>query len=348
MLSSIFNNSGVTAKIKVMLGQMLVPEDYEELVRKKTVQEVAAYLKYNTSYKSILEEINENSIHRGQLERVLKKTLIQSYIKLFKFLKGDIKSFLKSIFLRYEIEELKMLTRVLDTGRSPQIAQDSLVFLEKYNTIDIHALAASKNIQQFIENLEGSVYYKLLSPFITNTEHLNLFSIEMVLDMYYFNLLWKQKDKIMSGQDQSIITTSLGSETDILNILWIHRCKKYYNIQNELIYSYIIPHNYKLKKSQIIEMVEAETPEEVESIIKNTPYSKFFSSDKDLLLEHDFDYYIYKLYRSLLRRNNFSIASLMAFIHLKEIEIKNIISVIEGIRYNIEPEQIKKYILVGH
>jgi V/A-type H+-transporting ATPase subunit C len=346
MLLSIYQYSGLTAKVKVMLGRRLTSLDYEELIRKKSVQDVAAYLKFNTYYKVTLDEINENIIHRGQLENVLKKSLINDYAKLFKFIKGNVKEFLRLAFLRYEIEDLKILLRVLNTEHNIQIAQDSIIFLKKYNTIDIEKLAASKNIQQFIQNLKGSVYYDILFPFIVNTQHLNLFSIEMSLDMYFFSHIWKQKDKLLSGQDRKIISHSFGSETDILNILWIYRCKRYFNTPREIIYSYIIPYRYKISKSQLMSMVEANNPEEVIKIIKSTKYAEIFEvSSGDYFYEHNFTYYVYKMHRKFLRHHQFSIASLMAYLHLKEIEIRNIISIIEGIRYQLKPEQVKKYIV---
>ena len=342
---SVFKYSGIVAKVRTMMGKMLTMNEYKELIQKKTVQDVAYYLKNNTYYKAVLDEINENSIHRGQLEQMLKKSLIESYIKLFKFLKGDVKTFLKLVFLKHEIEELKMIVRILDTEHNIQFALNSLVFLRKNSDIDIQKLSEAKNIQQLVENLNGSVYYKILSPFVVDSKHLDLFSIEMTLDMYFFSLVWKQKEKLLSGEDQKIITQSLGSEIDVLNILWIHRCKKYYNTPNEIIYSYIIPYRYRLTKSQIVKMVEAKTVDELEQIIGTTHYSQVFGQNRGLLLEHGFNLYIYKLYKRILRHNHFSIAFIMAFIHLKELEIRNLISIIEGIRYGLEAGQIKKYVV---
>ncbi|WHH61225.1 V-type ATPase subunit [Petroclostridium sp. X23] len=347
MSLSLYRYSSLHAKVRVMLARSLTSADYEELVVKRSVQDVAAYLKYNTHYQTILDEINETTIHRGQLEKVFKKVLINDYIKLFRFVQGNAKAFLKLAFLRYEIEDLKILLRVLDTEHNTQLVHDSLIFLRKYSTIDIENVASSKDIQQFIQNLKGSIYYDVLSPFITNTQHLNLFSIEMSLDMYFFTRLWKQKDKLLKNEDHKAILQSFGSEIDILNILWIYRCKKYYNTPKEIIYSYTIPFTYRISKAQLINMVEAKTPEEVLELVQTTKYNQIFLEGKEYFYEQNFTYYVYKLHKRLLMRQPFSIASLMAYLHLKEIEIRNIISIIEGIRYQLSPDQIKKYIVAG-
>ncbi len=346
MLLSTFKYSGLSTKIRVMTGRMLTTEDYEELLKKKAVSDVATYLKSQTEYKTILGEVNENTIHRGKLEQIFKNSLMNDYMKLFRFIRGNAKEFLRFAFLRYEIEDLKILLRVLETEHNTQLVHDSLLFLKRYSTVDIDKLSSSKNIQEFIQNLKGSVYYNILSPFIVNTQHLNLFSVEMSLDMYFFSLIWKQKEKLLRGQDKKIIDRSFGSEIDILNMLWIYRCKKFYQMPKEIIYSYIIPHRYKLKKAQIVSMVEAKDYEEVRKIIQATKYADVFGGENDHYFERNFTYYVNKMHKCFLRQNHFSIASLMSYLHLKEIEIHNIISITEGIRYNLKPEEIRKYIVI--
>lgn len=346
MLLSMFKYSGLTAKIAVMMGRMLKVQDYEELIKKRSVQDMAAYLKYNTAYKVVLKDVNEKVIHRGQLERICKASLVDDYMKLFRFIRGNVKTFLKFAFLRYEIEDLKILLRALDTEHNTWIVRDSLVFLEKYGTVDIEKLATSKTISEFIQNLKGSVYYDVLSPFITNLQHLNLFSIEMSLDMYFFSLIWKQKEKLLRRQDEKIISHSFGSETDMLNILWIYRCKKFYDIPKEIIYSYVISYRYKLSKEKIIAMVEAKDTDEVKSIIQTTKYAEVFGGKSDHYYEKSFTHYVHKMHKKFLRNNRFSIGSLMAYLHLKEIEIRNIVSIIEGIRYDLPADEIRKYVVM--
>ncbi len=342
---STFKYSGLSAKIGVMTGRMLTDEDYRELLEKRTVGDIASHLKNNTHYKTVLEQIDENSVHRVQLEKMLKNYLIRDYIKLFRFIGGNVKAFLEFAFLRYEIEDLKMALRLLGTEHNNMFIRDLLAFLNKYDFIDIQKLAATKNIEDFIQNLKGTIYFDILSPFMVNTKHLNLFSVEMTLDMYFFSLIWKQKEKLLKGEDKSIIDRSFGSEIDMLNILWIYRGKKFYNIPREILVSYIIPFRYKLKKEQILAMVEAKTSDEVIDVVRATRYAKVFLGINDHYYEKSFSDYIFGLHKRIIRSNRFSIGSLMAYLHLKEIEVRNIVSLIECIRYNISVEDTRKYIV---
>ena len=48
-------------------------EMYQELLHKKSVAEIAGYLKHETSYAAALKDVRENNIHRGQLESILRQ-----------------------------------------------------------------------------------------------------------------------------------------------------------------------------------------------------------------------------------------------------------------------------------
>ena len=67
MLLSSIKYGAVSGKTRAMAGRLLKPYDYEEIMQKGSVSEVAAYLKYNTHYSSVLEDINEAEIQEDSL-----------------------------------------------------------------------------------------------------------------------------------------------------------------------------------------------------------------------------------------------------------------------------------------
>ena len=74
---AILNSSGaIVAKAKAKYGKRLKYDDYKRLLDCKTVAEVVSYLKTETSYKDVLVKVNENSVHRGQVEAILRQKLL--------------------------------------------------------------------------------------------------------------------------------------------------------------------------------------------------------------------------------------------------------------------------------
>ena len=84
MLSS-FASNAILSKARAMYGKRLREENYRDLLNCKTVSEVAGYLKNRTSYSGILAGINENEVHRGQLEGKLRQKLFEDYASLCRY-----------------------------------------------------------------------------------------------------------------------------------------------------------------------------------------------------------------------------------------------------------------------
>ena len=84
----------------------------------------------------------------------------------------------------------------------------------------------------------------------------------MALDLYYFTQIWNIRKKLFKGKDLEEITHTYGEKFDMLNLQFIQRSKRYYNMDPASIYALLIPVNYKLKKEEITALVEAPSYEE--------------------------------------------------------------------------------------
>ncbi|MCX7841817.1 MAG: V-type ATPase subunit [Clostridia bacterium] len=345
MIVPILSYSSVNAKTRALFGKLLSKQDYDELLAKRTVPEVAAYIKKNTDYGAVLSGINENLVHRGELEKLFKASLFDDFIKIFRFLPGGSKEFLKAAFLRYEVEDLKMLFRVVFTNRESEAVLNSLVFLKKYSRLDFNKLAGSSSLLEVVSNLKGSEYYNVLSHFSDNFTQPSLFDIEMSLDLHFFMSILKLKDKLLSGEDHRSVTQTFGVEIDLLNILMIYRCKKLFKFPAELTFKYVIPHWHRLTREQLIGLAQSRDMEEFKRLVTVTRYAGVFKKDEEHLWETNVMNFTHRMFKSHFRRDSFNFGMSIAYLHLKDIDIKNIITLIEGIRYSLPKDEIKSYLL---
>lgn len=84
MLKS-FSNKSIATKARAMYGARVTPGDYEELLKKRSVGEIAAYLRDNTHYREVLTQMDPAAIHRGQLENLLRSLRYIQYQRLIAF-----------------------------------------------------------------------------------------------------------------------------------------------------------------------------------------------------------------------------------------------------------------------
>lgn len=342
---NVIKYGAVSSKTRAMYGRLLDMDDYRELIHKKTVSDIVSYLKHNTHFKAVLSDVDENEIHRGSLENILKQDLVNDYIKLAKFTNGQIKKFIHLMFTKVEIESLKIIFRIFEAGgNAGLVLGDSRILNIKYDNLDLSKLAMAKDLEQFINELKGTEYYNVLRPFAHEDNETRLFSMEMALDLFYLRTVHDEYKKLKDSNDRKLIREYAGLESDIFNIFWIYRSKTFYNMDNEVIKSYTLPLIYKLNKAAIDAMIKARNFDEFISAVKATPYAFLFDKGNKFF-EQSYSEFMYQIHRKRFRTNPFSIACVVSYLRLKEVELSNIISIIEGVRYKLSEDNIKNYVI---
>ncbi len=337
----------LSSKTRAMFGKLLNHDDYRALMQKRSVYEVVSYLKANTHFRTILANVDEADIHRIKLEYILKHDLLNDYAKLLNFTNGRLKIFVNLLYTKIEIESLKLIFRVFEAGSiDQQVLEHSLLFMANHDKLNIPKLALSRNVEEFLLGLKDTPYYDVLRPYASKSNETRLFSMEMALDLYYLRNVQDTFKHLLNPKDAAIIKEFAGLESDAFNIFWIFRSKTFHHMDVEVIRSYTLPLIYKLKKSTMEALLEAKNLEEYVDILKDTYYGFLFKDSKESFIEHNYAEFIYRLHRTRFRRQPFTIACVISYLRMKEVELSNIISIIEGIRYRLPEEKIQSY-LVG-
>lgn len=346
-MDNITRYAAANTKIKVLEGRLLKNEDYLNLLSKKSVPEIAAYLKNKTHYQDVLDGINENEIHRGRLENLIKESHINGIEKLMYYLNGDYRDFASILFIRYEIEDLKMVLRAIKTGRIGEITKDSLVHITKHSDINKDALLSSGSGIEFIKNLKGTVYYDYLHTFTESKDEVNLFRIEMTLDLAYFDLFYKSL-KLIDKTDRKIMEHVQNTNVDLLNIQWIYRGLRFYRLSPEEIFNYTIAYGEEFNRKDIKELCYAKSLQDFINKIMATKYSFLFDNEdtRDIFMERRIlRYQYYKVIMPLKKTVDMDISQFIGYALLLENEVRDIISTIENIRYDMPVDEAKKFLI---
>ncbi len=332
-MPTVFTYSGVITKLRAMYSRLLTFEDYEIIISKHTVSEVVLWLKESEGYGSIFDNINESSVHRGDIESVFDKAIYEDAESLSKML-GKKEKMMMDVFLsRQEIEVLKKIVRGILTGIKPK--SDSLY---KH-----HSWFQSENMRDLYDKLSDTEYGKLFKTFI-DKELESTFVVERMLDEFYFERLKDAAYKYMTKSDTRHIVDFISAEVDVYNILSAYRYRKYYDFdKNEVLFN-MLPNKYKLKKSDLDNIAEADKNNFVSAIAK-TGYRGLFVQKSDKEWDISSQDFLCKLYKKQLRENAYSFTTILAYLYLKELDIKNIITIIEGVRYGLDPSVIRTYLV---
>lgn len=330
-----FKYPALNSKMKCMYANNLSQEELEEMQRQSNLKETINFIK--AKFPS-LENINEN-MHRKELEQELNNLFIYEILKLIKYLNKSEKKILMQYLSKYEINCVKNVFRNVTTNR------DSKVYLKN---IDNWTTKIFKNINginqiteetEFLELIKSEEYYKVFSEYEDVMENAPLDEIEVKLDKYYFEKIYNLAKKVNKN-----LQFLIGTEIDLLNIIWIYRAKKYFGYSVEDTREILIPVNYKINKRMQEELLNCIDFNEIKTVLENTVYKNVFLDENEI--EYEKDKYLYNINRKIFRTKMFDISTVFSIINLTDIEIKNMINIIEGIRYKIDRNEIQKKIII--
>lgn len=334
--------SGIATKIRAMESHLITEQQFRKMAMLEDVRSAADYLKQLPAYADIFSGLDDTRLHRGHIERLLAQSEYRDFAKLYRFSNLSQRRFLDLYFMNYEITIIKQVLHNVMSGRHQQMdLSDFQDFFDRHSSVDLVRLAQSESLSDFIAGLEGSPYYAPIATLGTQKER-TLFDYEIRLDLLYFKTMWKIKDKVLTKEERAVIGQCFGSRLDLLNIQWIYRSKKYYDLLPADIYALLIPVKYKLKTEQICRMAEAASLHDFFAALRETHYGRLSETDwnEPPDLEALYHQILNQIYKGTGRRHPYSMAVLDSYLYAKELELQKIIAIIEGIRYGLDPNKI--------
>ena len=144
------------------------------------------------------------------------------------------------------------------------------------------------------------------------------------------------------------LTNLYGAQVDMQNVTRILRLKRYFNAEPDFIRANLLPNGRCLSPKIIEEMVQAPTADAVLELFLSTGLAKRIPETQRGFV-HDLDHRA--PYFNARRHIHYSIhpmAVLLSYIIITDVEVDDIINIIEGVRYGLEPEQIRPMLVLAN
>lgn len=342
------STNAVAAKAKSMYGQRLTKENYQELLRKRTVGEVAAYLRQETYYQDVLAEVRENSVHRGQLEQLLRKDFFLRCLKLLRYTgTGKQESFYRFGVRRQEIDLILNKIRMLNSDLYQEFAGDLPMYMEKYISFDLVALNQAKDFAEVLTVLKGTDYVKVLKSvdLTQSKQKIDYVSCERILNQYYCDKLIADIKTGFRGKTRKELLTIFESDIELQNISKIYRYKKFFNEDKKVIWNALTLTNQRMSKSFIQRLIDAEDTKTMMEILSTSSYRTLVDDSDYVFIEYLADQTKYHLSRRYMRFSTSAPMVYATYYIIQRLEVENIINIIEGVRYGTPSESIEKMLI---
>jgi len=342
-----YAENAVTAKVKSMYGRRLTAEHFGNLLQKKTVGEVAAYLKQETAYASVLGEIKEELIHRGQLESLVRRRSVDIYEKLLKYNFQD--SFYPRLYAaRGEISQLLSAMRMLNSGSMGRFIVDFPVYMDKFLSFDLFSLARIGSFDDLLEVVGHSRYYELLGPHrpLSANAHIDIPACEADLLTDYFKGALALARRIFGPGVSNDLCAILREQIDMQNLKVIYRMRRFFHASPEEIEKRLIPIKTRISHRIYNELAHAESADEVMRRLSDIRILRRHLGGGNNGLERSVESLRQHTNRRLFRFTTHPVVALMSYMILMEIEVENLTSVIEGIRYGLPADEIRQLLIL--
>ncbi|MDF1495952.1 V0D/AC39 family V-type ATPase subunit [Caproiciproducens sp. CPB-2] len=347
MLST-FSSNAILSKARAMYGRRLTKQNYRELLACQNVGEIANYLKTRTAYGKALAGIDQNSVHRGQLEAKLKQKLFDDYASLCRYEISVGDHFSRYPIMRSEIEQILHSILLLEAGTPEDYLFSLPMYLTRHTHINLTALSQMKSYDDLLSALSHTPYQKLLEGFKPiKGIPINYTGIENALYTYLYQNLFEVIDRYTHGETARQLRDIFNSYIDLINYARIIRLKASYNAGPDFIRSSLLPFG-NINKRILNEMIEAENADAVTELMERTSIGKHF-----LKIEHSYAGEISNRVKYMTCRHDIHFSThpsvvMISYTFIMETEVRDIITIVEGIRYKLPPEEIVKLLVVYH
>jgi len=340
----------VYARIRARMGDILSKERLRTLVDAENKDDFLSSL-MDTPYKDKLMNATPKDLRN--IEKALKEELIDQYLMVIKSTRGEIREFFEEIFRKVEVENLKTVLRAkaatsITTGETPLFLPVESFFGRK-----ISELMEVESVESVAKQLENPYKRVLKDEFPGYEKSKKVLILENALDKEIFGAIWRRTERLRA-EDREIVRRIIGTEFDIANLLTLLRCKSD-GVEEKEMREYFIPYVYAFDFDSV-EARASISAEDVSSAIRLLPSSPYkreltkalpsYEEKRSLIpFENALRKFFLRTIKNTLRNYPVNIGTIIGFLYLKEIEVKNLYAIAVCKENGIPPEEIKKIIM---
>jgi V/A-type H+/Na+-transporting ATPase subunit C len=289
-----------------------------------------------------------------ELQRELIQDLAREMVDLSRWSPGNPGKLMDWLFLRFQVENLKLLARGFVTRTPLEQIESHLMPLPEPLTLDAKGLVTAENLESFtalIKNralrmgIDRAAEVYRLQP--------RAFVIEAALDRAYYkellartkSLPWPERDHVMAMVRQDV---------DTFHTMLVVRGKFMYQMKPDLILSFYLPGagiHYErfaalVASNDLADVAAKVVGFTIDAVPMETKASAGGAGGVDpVSIEIAAWNRFLRLARALFRRGHMNLGAVVAYIGIRRIELANLITLTEGIGHNIDPDQLRRRLI---
>jgi len=324
-----------------MKSLLLPAAKVREMVSVKTPGEVAELLQ-DTPYREDVVALSAAYSGAELVERALSRNMFRAADKLLRISPPQGREVLWRLLRRWDISDIKTLLVAKHAGEPAEALRGRLVGLGPAGRLE--RLLRAKDVPSLVEELEPD-YAAELSPLLKEyAATRDILPLLNALDRYYFFNL------SLSAQltDEPAVAALINSEIDAKNISTILRAKSA-GAPPEMIRGLLIPGGRLGKAAEEAAAQDAPSAVAILQRAAGADLSEALArhgAGRAALCEIALEKAVMRMVVKTMRLAVLSLAAILGFIYLKEMEVGNIRKIVRGKEYGLPREKVEEMIYV--
>ncbi len=324
-----FRYSFILAKLYGMLARTFVGRNYEELLRLRKLEDLAARLfppAGGTSVPSSAAPVDADEIER----RILGET-IRSLTDVLAILKKP-NALLIHLLRTYEYQGAKSIVRAIVNRNA---AQPRVPDIGKHGTLRLRQG----------ESLEKALSSSGFSWVVPLLHERPLYEIENMLDRDYYAKLLRLARRL-PARDRRGVERLTSLEISLANITWALRLRFFFSVDEEAARALFIPGLVDVNKRALTEAFQI-PPDSIEGWRKwkyawliEDQLGESFRAPDPIRAERKAARRLYVRAHQLFHEDPFTITPIAAFFKLKQFEASMLTTAVEGLRLSVPEQEI--------
>jgi V/A-type H+-transporting ATPase subunit C len=333
------------AKIMALKSFLLTAEDYHFLLRSRHLDDFLGYLS-TTAYGEALSGWDwHTSEAESEFSQRLYGELAQAFHKVGQGLKKRERLFIGILAQRLVGENLKVVLRAIHRGLAPDQAVRLLIPVDRLSPLNFRELLSQRDISALVNYLAKTPWGPPLARGLPRyLRERSLFPLEMSLDLWVFDYILRGRNSL-SGRDRRLSGQLLGTLADINNIIWAGRFREIYGFPGEETYQYLLEAGSLGEPRRRHDLAFAPNLAAMINRLPRRPYGEVLAGASDLAaVEERLTRYWVKTLEKVFTLPPFQIGLPITYLLLKELEIRNLITLFTGIILRIPSDRLSPLI----
>ncbi|MCD7893834.1 MAG: V-type ATPase subunit [Erysipelotrichaceae bacterium] len=341
-----FSSNAILAKARAMYNQRLTSQDYEELLKRRNINDLVNYLKSDSAYSDVLSQLKDANVHREQLESLLDKEIFNRLVRLLRYANKKDLPFYTLQINEIEVQLILAKARLIESDYYSGYELDIPGYINQYASFNLYGLLTVNDYDGLLQLLKSTSYYSVLKKFEKkDNQKIDFNMMEVELKRLYYQKYFALVNELFKGKKRDDLITIMNTSIELQNITKIYRLKKYFNASASQIKEVLFMEYSRIPKKTMNELIEAKDASEFLQKLATSPYKLYVDDNEFVYIEYFTGKIQYNLAKRYMRFSTDSALVFMTYKLVFQVEIDNLKHIIEGLRYNEPANQIASMLI---